>query len=172
LTIDDSRLTIERTTHAFQNSEFRIQNSLRRSLFLLLILAACDDTPIPTAAPSVDRMARTYLRTLASGNLDSIRLPLSPEGKDLVTSFSLARTLACFEAGPPVDVTLLDAEVADSHYPTPAERHRLTYRLLFGNERSYYYFFELTIEAGDSAITGFRIESRDESADSSRPEGP
>jgi hypothetical protein len=132
-----------------------------------LLCVACSDEKVPHAAPAVDRMARRYLTTLASGNLDSIRLRLSPKGKELVTSLSIARTLACFGAGPPADISLVDAEIADSNSPTPAERHRLTYALLFPNARRYYYFFELTIESGDSVITGFHIEPRDEPASDS-----
>lgn len=107
-------------------------------------------------------MARGFLRTVAGGNLDSIRIRLSAEGKERVTTLSLARTLTYFEAGPPLEVTLIDAEVADSYQPTVAERHRLIYKLLFPDDRSYYYFFELMIEGRDSTITGFRIEPPEE----------
>jgi hypothetical protein len=145
---------------------------------LLLIVAAawvgCDDAGTTMdPAPAVDRMARGYLRTLASGNVDSIRLPLSATGKERVTSATLPRTLACFQAGPPTDVALVNVEIADRRTPaTPAERHRHTYRLLFNDQRKYYYFFELTIEKGDSTITGFRIEPDEKSvapADTSWP---
>lgn len=117
---------------------------------------------MPKAAPAVDTMARRYLRTIAGGNIDSIRMPLSDAGKEVVTSITLARTLALFEEGPPGEVTLVDAETADSRSPTVAERHRLIYRLALPDDRSYYYFFELIIEGGDSTITGFRIEPREE----------
>jgi hypothetical protein len=137
----------------------------RAALFVLAIIAAAayagcggPETSLDVA-PAIDRMARGFLRTLASKDMDSIRLRLSPEGKERVTSSSLARTFACFEAGEPIDVALVDLQIADRRTPaTPAERHRLTYRLLFNNEQKYYYFFELMIEAGDSTITGFRIE--------------
>jgi hypothetical protein len=152
--------------HSSLSSSFISRHSAFAIAVLLLVVAAagCDDEKIPHAAPAVDSLARRYLRTLSSGNLDSIRRPLSARGKEVVTSHSLARTLALLEAGPPAALTLIDAEVADSYKPTPAERHRLTYRLLYPNDRSYYYFFELMIEGGDSTITGFRVEPRDASS--------
>jgi hypothetical protein len=144
------------------------------AVIIATMCIGCDDVAREmNAAPPVDRMARGYLRTLASENMDSIRLPLSDEGKKRVTSSTLARTFALFTGGPPTDVALVDAQIADRRTPgTPAERHRLTYRLLFDNVQKYYYFFELTIEAGDSTITGFRIEPDEESvapADTSWP---
>src|SRR4051812_23737549 len=95
-------------------------------LAIIIIAAACTgcegvETTIE-AAPAVDRMARAYLRTLASGNIDSIRLPLSATGKERVTSLTLARTLAYSRGGPPSDVALVNAEIAARRPPaTPAE---------------------------------------------------
>lgn len=100
------------------------------ALLLLAILpllaeSGCERPPEPPhAAPAVDTLARRFLTTIASRNLDAIRAPLTPRGKEEVTSFSMARTFGFFETGSPSAVTLLDAEIADSRSPTPAERHR------------------------------------------------
>jgi hypothetical protein len=131
----------------------------------ILLLPGCEPAPPPpVASPPVDSMARRFLRTIESRDLDAIRAPLTQRGKDEVTSLSMARTFDFFDGGAATAVTLLNAEIADSPRPEPAERHRLTYRLDLPNDRSCYYFFELMIEHGDSAISGFRIEPRQDLA--------
>ncbi|MDB5036331.1 MAG: hypothetical protein JWQ98_3572 [Chlorobi bacterium] len=133
--------------------------------FAILLFAGCEPPPPPpVAAIAVDSMARRFLRTIESRDLDAIRAPLNARGKDEVTSLSMARTFDFFEGGSPTAITLLNAEIADSPLPEPAERHRLTYRLDLPNARSCYYFFELMIEHGDSVISGFRVEPRQDLA--------
>lgn len=140
----------------------RLRSVAILSALALALLTGCEDVEAPKAAPAVDRMARRYLETLASHDLDSIHRPLDEEGKRLVTPLSLAKIYGYLESGPPTEVTLLAAEIADRATATPAERHRLTYRLDFPDKQSYYYFFELVIDSGDSLVTGFQIEPRDE----------
>ncbi len=137
---------------------------MKSSTFILLAviaaasLASCDDDRSIRPASPADSAARVFLKVLQSGDLEAIRRPLSPRGKESVTAEKLAPTLSCFESGAPVAATLVSSEVATSEAPTPAERHRLIYRLDFPNERQYYYHFEMTVESGDTSVTGFQIE--------------
>lgn len=117
-----------------------------------------DETVVPHAATPIDSAARAFLQVLASHDINAVRRPLSPQGRDSMTAQRLAPIFEYFASGPPNSATLISSEVATSGSPTPAERHRLIYRLEFPDERTYYYHFEMTIADEDTSITGFRIE--------------
>ena len=138
-----------------------------QSFFLLLCIAglavtstACEEGNAPDAEPAIDAKARQFLQTLTTRNLPEIRKPLSETGKLKVDNISMASIFGYFESGLPHSVTLIDAEMAISNEPTYAERHRLTYSLICTDDNLYYYFFEATIEHGDTLISGFMIEPR------------
>lgn len=139
------------------------------ALFLASLIAACSSEPsrekFPYADPAVDAVARALLADIVNGDLQGVRRRLNQHGRDSVTAETMARIFQYFpDHRAPLSVTLSSGEVADSHEPTPAVRHRLTYRLgLSGeqgssNESRLWYFFELTVEGGDSLVTGFRLE--------------
>ncbi len=144
-------------------------DTLAALLLASLVVAACSSEPstekFPTADPAVDRIARALLADIVNGDLQAIHGRLNRHGRDSVTAETMGRIFGYFpDHRGPQSIRLAASEVADSHEPTPAVRHRLTYRLGLSdessssNETKLWYFFELTVEGGDSLVTGFRVE--------------
>jgi hypothetical protein len=107
--------------------------------------------------PAIDSLARAALGALARHDIGSIRHRLSPHGRDAADSGRFDAYSDLFHSDAPGYPVLISAEVADATDPK-AERHRLIYSIDLEPDRRYHYFFEATIENGDTSITTLRLE--------------